>query len=66
MRRTGVILKHQKDSCSCWACRDRKYRETRKTENAKAILSELKDSDVTFATRKNLEFIRIGPYEYLI
>ena len=66
MRRTGPILRQQKDTCSCWACRDKKFRETRATEKQKAITEELIDSDVTFVSRENHEFIRIGPYEYLI
>lgn len=66
MRRTGPILRQQKDTCSCWACRDKKTRETRKTDKQKAISASLKDSDVTFVSRKNQEFIRIGPFEYLI
>ena len=66
MRRTGAILRQQKDTCSCWVCRDKKIRETRKTDKHKAMIGELKDSDVTFVSRKNHEFIRIGPYEYLI
>ena len=35
MRRTGSILRQQKDTCSCWACRDKKTRETRKTDKQK-------------------------------
>ncbi len=41
MRRTGSILRQQKDTCSCWVCGDKKYREKRKTEKQKAIMEEL-------------------------
>ena len=33
MRRTGAILRQQKDTC----CRDKKTRETRKTDKQKAL-----------------------------
>ncbi len=52
MRRTGPILRKQKDTCSCWVCRDEKFRAKRKTEKAKAINLELnmynKDDDIIF------------------
>ena len=52
MRRTGSILRQQKDTCSCWACRDEKFREKRKSEKQKAIQSELnmynRDDDIIF------------------
>ena len=41
MRRTGSILRQQKDTCSCWVCRDKKTRESRKTDKRKAIHEEL-------------------------
>ena len=47
MRRTGSILRQQKDTCSCWACRDKKFRETRKTDKHKAMREEMKDIDLT-------------------
>ena len=37
MRRTDPILRRQKDTCSCWVCRDKKFRETRKTDKQKAL-----------------------------
>ena len=52
MRRTGPILRQQQDTCSCWACRDKKFRETRKTEKQRAIFEELNqginDDDIIF------------------
>ncbi len=44
MRRTGPILRQQKDTCSCWVCRDKKYRETRKATKQEAFESELLDN----------------------
>lgn len=41
MRRTGPILRQQQDTCSCWACRDKKTRETRKTDKQKALKEEI-------------------------
>lgn len=41
MRRTGPILRQQKDTCSCWACRDRKTRETCKTDKQKVLKEEI-------------------------
>ena len=46
MRRTGPILRQQQDTCSCWACRDKKTRETRKTDKQKAMKEEMKDIDL--------------------
>ena len=66
MRRTGAILRQQQDTCSCWACKDKKFRDKRKTDKKKALTEELINSDVTFVNRKGLENIRIGAYEYLI
>ncbi len=52
MRRTGAILRQQKDTCSCWVCRDKKFRETRKTNKQKAMFEELNqginDDDIIF------------------
>ena len=52
MRRTSPILRQQKDTCSCWACRDEKFRTKRKTEKTKAIQSKLnmhnRDDDIIF------------------
>ena len=45
MRRTGPILRQQKDTCSCWVCRDEKFRAKRKTEKEKAMNRELKHID---------------------
>ena len=46
MRRTGPILRQQKDTCSCWVCRDEKFRTKRKTEKKKAIDLEIKEIDL--------------------
>ena len=46
MRRTGPILRQQKDTCSCWVCRDEKFRAKRKTEKTKAMNRELKDVEL--------------------
>ncbi len=40
MRRTGSILRQQKDTCSCWVCRDKKFRESRGKEKAEAFKLE--------------------------
>ncbi len=46
MRRTGPILRQPKDTCSCWVCRDEKFRAKRKTEKAKAIDLEIKEAEI--------------------
>ncbi len=52
MRRTEPILRQQQDACSCWVCRDKKFRETRKTDKQKAMFEELNqginDNDIIF------------------
>lgn len=52
MRRTGSVLRQQKDTCSCWVCRDEKFRTKRKTEKKKAIDLEInmynRDDDIIF------------------
>ena len=54
MRRTGPMLRQQKDTCSCWLCRSEKFRAKRKTEKAKAIDLELKHIDNGSYTIKDL------------
>ena len=61
MRRTGPILRQQQDTCSCWVCRDKKARETRKTDKQKALNEEM-----VFANQEILDKIRIRAYTYLI
>ena len=42
MKRNGPMLRQQNDTCSCWACRDQKYREKRKEDKKKAMDLEYK------------------------
>lgn len=44
MRRTGPFLRQQKDTCSCWLCRDEKYREKRQALKHEALKVEFIDN----------------------